>query len=435
MQISRIVLHELQERPETTGEIALLCGLSEGDVLLQLRDLNDRLKRLLNHKYDAITLNSAGTWKADGVAGLMQLNRKIELEVVPKFLDPTNSSWRRDFFVLATLVRTGHLLQQDEISADSVDRGDLATLVARSLLHMWEENRRRPIRRYKRSRRIDFSLDGDVEWESIALPEPDGFNVDGIVLSPKNPFNATIKRASDLLLDEVYESDTVAGLSRLSRSLAHQEKVPVNFPPLPQRNLAWSNAYDLARLVVEGLGLDLATGEFSGPGFVLSTWQSWEGLCYEIVRRALRDHRVVAQERWGLGKRGSRPVTARPDISPHRDDTTDFLLDAKYKVPSGEKPTISRDDLNEAIVFLHASGRTAIDLMYPSTKSPDVLKLGEWSVFDVVEISQGGWEIRGVEVQIQGLSEKGGFDQLVRGTRVGLSDAIGGSHKAINDAN
>lgn len=401
-----------------------MCALSEAEVLYQLRDLNDRVKKLLGQSDDPLVARTNGSWRADGVAGLLRLNHLVELEVVPKFLDPANALWRRDFFLLAVLVRTGHLLHHDEISADSADRGDLATLVGRSLLRLCEENRRRPIRRYERTSSVEFSLDGDVEWETLTLPDPDGFTVSRLALTARNTYNATIKCAADILAAEVTDTDTAAGLIRLSRGMGAQPSPPSQFPVLPQRHSAWEGAYSLAKLVVEGLGLDLIGGGFSGPGFILSTWQSWEQLCHEIVRRALRGHKVIAQQGWVLGKRGAKDVLARPDISPHLGETTDFLLDAKYKVPPGQNPSIGRDDVNEAIMFLHASNRTSIDLLYPSVKTLDELGLGEWSVFDTLTTQRDDWVIRGIEVQIQGIAGHGGFDSVVKAARAALGARI-----------
>jgi len=426
-EIRRIVLRELQERANASQEVAQVCALSEAEVLYQLHDLNERVKKLLgksNDRGDLISVTANGAWRADGVAGLLRLNQQVELEIVPKFLDCSNETWRRDFFLLALLVRTGHLLHHDEISADSADRGDLATLVARSLLRMCNENKRRPIRRYRRSRTVEFSLDGDVDWETLTLPDPDGYTVSRFSLTGRNAYNATIKAAAGILAREVTDNDTVADLTRLSRSLGDQSQPHDPFPALPQRHLDWEGAYTLAKLVVEGFGLDLTGGRFSGPGFIISTWQSWEQLCYEIVRRALRGHKVVAQQGWVLGKRGNKDELASPDISPHLGESTDFLLDAKYKVPPGQHPSVGRDDVYEAIAFLYASGRKNIYLLYPSVQTPDKLPLGQWQVFDTLTMQRDGWAIRGVEVQVQGIASRGGFDAIVQAARAALADSI-----------
>lgn len=417
-EIKRVILQELRERPKTTSEIAELSATSAGEILLQLRDLNDRVKTLLGYDEDPITATAGGGWKADGVAGLLRLNSQVELEVVPKFLDPASTTWRSDFFLLAVLVKTGNLLVQDEISAGEQDRGDLATLIARALLTLHTENQRRPIRGYRRVNRAEFAIDGDVDWETLVLPDPDGFHVSRLELTRQNPYNATLAAAVHILIPEVADGDTLAQLQLLGRGLAPQSAPPVVFPPLPQRHSGWQRAYDLARLVVEGLGLDLNGGTFTGPGFVLSTWSAWQSLCEEVVRRALPDHKVVGQKRWELGYRGTEPVYATPDISPLAGTSAPFLLDAKYKTRVGRKPSIAASDVYESLAFLRAADAGEMYLLYPALDSINTLAVGGWKRFDRVDV--GDDAVEGLEVQVQGISSRDGFDKVVAGARAAL---------------
>ena len=420
------MLQELRERPRTTWEVATLSGISEGEVLLQLQGLNDRVKALLGYASDPITTSSSGSWRADGIAGLVRLNATVELEVVPKFLDPTSDGWRSDFFLLAILVRTGHLLVHDEISAATQDRGDLATLIARSLLNLHAENERRPIRSYRRTTRPDFALEGDVEWETLTVPDPDGFMVSRLELTRRNPYNATLEEAVSTLLPEVTDADTQAQLRLLRRRLGPQSRMPGSFPPLPVRHAGWQQAYDLARLVVQGLGLNLDGGaSFSGPGFILSTWSAWQTLCEEVVRRALPNHKVIGQKRWLLGHRGPDPVYATPDISPIESSLARFLLDAKYKSRVGQKTTVSAADVYESLAFLQAAGARSMNLLYPALNTPQAHPLGNWVVFDSIAV--GDLTITGYEVQVRGLARSGGFERLVSGARSALlpSGAVG----------
>lgn len=421
--VKRLVLQELGERPGTTQEIAMHSEISDGDVLLQLQELNDRIRYLLGYDDDPITVSNAGAWKADGVAGLLRLNSRVELEVVPKFLDPSTSSWRADFFLLAVLVKTGHLLLHDEISAGTQERGDLGTLIARSLLKWCAENERRPIRGYRRVRRTEFAIDGEVDWQSIFLPDADGFGVTRLELTRQNPFNATLATGVEMLTSEVADGDTQAQLQHLGRKIGPQSKPPAAFAPLPQRHQNWQQPYDLAKLIIEGLGINLDEGVFTGPGFVLSTWSAWEALCEELVRRAMPDHQVFGQKRWVLGHRGTDPVYVKPDISPMSGNTVSFLLDAKYKSRHDRSLRISSGDLYESLAFLRATKAKKMCLLYPALHSPDHLPLGEWQRFDEVEVDD--LTVEGFEVQMQGLSQRGGFDTLITGARLALGSRTG----------
>lgn len=422
--MDRFVLQELRDRPGATQEIATLSAISEAEVLAQLRELNDRVKSLLGYEYDPLTVSASGGLKADGVAGLLRLNSGVELEIVPKFLDPKSTSWRSDFFLLAVLVRTGHLLLHDEISAGTQDRGDLATLIGRSFLSLYDENARRSIRGYRRVTLSDFAIEGDVDWESTVLPGPDGFAVSRLELTRQNPHNATLAAAVQALIPEVTDIDTQTQLRLVGRQLASQGAPPSVFPPLPPRHASWQQAYELAQLIVTGLGLNLHEGRFTGPGFVLSTWSAWEALCEEVVRRALPDHSVRGQHKWVLGYRGETPVHATPDISPIAGDGAPLLLDAKYKARLGRSPSISSTDLYESLAFLRAGKAQQMCLLYPALKTSQELPLGVWRQFDQVEVDD--LVIQGFEVQVQGLAQSGGFHELVAGARKALAPMIPG---------
>ena len=419
--VQRVVLQELRARPGTTKDIAALSGIPEGDVLVQLHELSDRVRNLLGYDEDPITVSSAGTWRADGVAGLLRLNSHVELEVVPKFLDATTSSWRTDFFLLAVLVKTGHLLLHDEISSAPDERGDLATLVARSLLHLCAENERRPIRSYRRARRSDFAIEGDVDWETVYLPDADGFSVTRLELSRQNAFNGVLAAGVQKLIPEVADADTQSQLRLLGRLIGRQAKPVSQLAPLPPRHQSWKQPYELAQMIVDGMGLNLDQGTFTGPGFILSTWSAWEYLCEEVVRRALPDHQVVGQKQWVLGHRESLPVYVKPDISPMTDGAVQFLLDAKYKTRLGRSPRIGAGDLYESLAFLSATGASKMLLLYPALHSPDELPLGAWQRFDEVRVDD--LIVKGLEIQVQGLARRGGFDALVSGAREAIGRA------------
>ncbi|WP_420174890.1 5-methylcytosine restriction system specificity protein McrC [Luteococcus sp. OSA5] len=419
----RLVLQELRSAPGAVREIASFSGISEAEVLVHLRELNDKVKSLLGYEDDPITTSSSGALKADGVAGLLRLNASVELEVVPKFLDPASPTWRSDFFLLAVLVKTGHLLLHDEISAGTQDRGDLAMLIARSFLTLYTENERRPIRGYRRGTRADFALDGDVDWETVFLPDPDGFAVSQLELTRQNAYNATLAAAVRILIPEVADVDMQAQLRLLGRHLAPQGAAPAFFPPLPPRHRGWQQAYELASLIVTGLGLNLDGGVFSGPGFVLSTWSAWEFLCEELVRRALPDYTIVGQKQWVLGHRDAEEVYAKPDISPITKGAVPLLLDAKYKTRFGKSPRINAGDLYESLAFLRAVQTDHMLLLYPSVRPPDKLALGEWHLFDQINVDQQ--IVQGFEIQIQGLARRGGFEELVTGARLLLNSKLG----------
>lgn len=419
----RVVIRELDSHPGVTAEIMRVAGISSADVQLQVRELNDRLRSHFGYRTDPIEVNSAGAWKIDGVAGVMRLNSSVELEVVPKFLDPASSTWRMDFFVLAVLVQTGHLLTRDEISAVPEDRGALATLVAQSLLIGHDENERRPIRGYTRRLRRDFAIDGEVDWESVTLPDSDGFALTRLELTRQNSYNATMLAALEALAPEVTDLDTQTRLEHRARWMRPQARPRPSARFLPARSSSWQTTYELSQLVVDGLGLDLRTGSYSGPGFVLSTWLAWEQLCEHFIARAMPRHRVTAQQKWRLGSRGDRAVNVKPDLTIADGEKSRFLIDAKYKARQELKSAISSTDLYESLAFMCATGSTRVTLLYPSRSSLGELATGAWNWFDRVTIDD--LVVEAAEVQVQGLARADGLAALISGARLELGATHG----------
>lgn len=402
-----------------TQHLASSIGVADAMVIAQAAALNDRLCQVLNLEEPPLEVAASGTWRVDGVAGLLRLNQQTDLEVIPKFLLDYDL-WREDFFLIAVLARTGRLLLGEEISAGVRDRGDLATLVARALIHMHQQNSRRPIRSYQHETVRDFSLDGEVDVETLALPDPDGFTLHRLRLSPANVYNATLKGALLALLPEVNHGDTRLLIQRQIYQLGPQALVPdVRPPALPARSSAWQPAYDLSGFVLDGMGLDLSGGTLAGPGFVLSTWSAWQSLCAELLRRAFPEFHTVPQYRANLGVRISgTPVDVRPDVALLEGDSVRLLLDAKYKTRTGRKPSVASTDLYEALAFMRASGTDRMILLYPAVEADTVLGKGQCSLFDSVFVDD--LRIDAVAVQVRGLSDRYGFARLVDGLRTYL---------------
>lgn len=418
----RFVIAEASDAQGLTQAVAEASDVSQETVLRQVSDLNDRLKKTLGLEASPLEVSAAGTWRIDGVAGVLKLNNAVELEVVPKFL-AGEENWRQDFFFIIILVRTGRLLLHEELAAGTEDRGDLATLVARALLRGHVRNGRRPIRNYRNRKAREFSFDGDVEWDSLAPPSPDGFEIHRLELTAENQFNAVLRLALVTLLPQIGESDTRALASRVIEGLPSGLTPPRHPRELPPRHAPWRETYELSCLVLEGLGLDLAGGSYSGPGFVLPTWLAWQQLCDEVLMRALREFRGAPQHAFVLGTRSRGEVSVRPDLTLFQGEAPAFLFDAKYKSRIGRRETVSNADLYESLAFMRASGCNRTFLVYPSTADQSSEPIGTLRQFDNVEI--GAQSIGAVTLQTRGIARRGGFGALVEQLRAESASMLG----------
>jgi 5-methylcytosine-specific restriction enzyme subunit McrC len=406
---TRVAILESTNAQGMSGSVATAADQSQETILRQVSLLNDRLKQALTLSSNPLTVSSSGTWRIDGVSGVLRLSDEIELEVVPKFLDE-NENWRQDFFLIQNLVRTGQLLVGDHLSANLDDHVDVGTIIARALLRGHLSLERRPVRTYSNQKFQEFSFDGEVDWESISPPSPDGFEVQKISLTKQNKINNILRAALVSLVPQIGDSDTRMQALHISERLS---KGPVSkFPDkLPARYAAWRETYELSCFVLDGLGLDLKSGKYSGPGFVISTWQSWQQLCEIILMRALTDLSGHPQLAFHLGSRASGDIKVKPDLTLFQRNVPILLVDAKYKTRFGQKAAVSNADIYESLAFMHASGCNETILIYPSTASEESEQIGSLVQFEQVNVEP--FRIRAFTLQTRGISKPGGFEKLV----------------------
>src|SRR4051812_796051 len=201
---------------------AALLGVSEDEVVALFTKAAGRLRELLNLRSSPFEIRLTGAVRVDGIAGLLRLSPHLELEVVPKFLDAEEDTWQEDFFQLALFSQTGRMLPREQVRAGHADRGDLATLVGRTLSQMYWQNHRRPVRTYRRGMVNEYSVDGDVDPLDLLLPEAGGFEQQMLQLSRENDYNAVLASAVRVLLPEVRDAETRKQLLRVGQALEPQ---------------------------------------------------------------------------------------------------------------------------------------------------------------------------------------------------------------------
>jgi len=290
---------------------------------------------------------------------------------------------------------------------------------------MFWDNHRRPLRTYRRSRLVEFAIDGDVDAETLVMPTVDGYEQDVICYDRRNVFNATLLGAVQILLNEVRDPQTRQQLMRVSQVLAPQRRTLRPGPRnVPSRSTRWQSLYDLSSDIVRGFGVSFNPESARSPGFVLDTWRVWEDVLTLGLRLVLGASAVNPQQPHILGTREvyseTPPATKRgrirvyPDISIHSDGSIGLLVDAKYKTRViKERVRIAESDIYEALAFYLATGCKRVVLAYPArgiaeaTNPPGTARLFErLTVSDVT--------ILGIEVEIQGISRLGALRQFAQ---------------------
>lgn len=368
-----------------------------------------------NLKIDRDTLQIYdGRLRALGIAGVIQLTKNVEVEIIPKFLgNDAGTDWKATLYLLSTLSKHGSILTAERITASTSYLNSLYEIAGRILAREYLNCRRKPLRQYRKERFRDYAIDGEMELSELFERHPDGIEQSRICFDRLNVYNATISKAMKIVQPFTTDSQVKNILSTAVSELGNQRVPSKQRLSIPARNKEWQPVYDLSFDIVKGLGSSYDAGKFVAPGFVVDTWQLWEWLVTTGMRIGNTKHTILPQNsvRWGYKETNSAKysVNVFPDIEVVTKDsqlTPLYLLDAKYKlVKNATTGEIERDDLYEAFAFCSATNTNKIVLVYPEDNPADipgyVKKCSTYYVQDVM--------IHVVQVAFGPIREKGGI--------------------------
>ena len=180
-----------------------------------LQDLNDsivaankRICQKLGLQKNPLVLSDRRL-RVCGIAGIVRLTKKIELEIVPKFLShTTNSSWKETLYLLSVLSKHGGILTNERILSSTSYIASLYDIAGRILAQEFQKNHRKPIRKYRKENFYDFSIDGDIDFASVLERNEDGIKQSLIRFDIHNEYNAVISKAMKIVIP--YTSDNQA---------------------------------------------------------------------------------------------------------------------------------------------------------------------------------------------------------------------------------
>ncbi|MER6705249.1 5-methylcytosine restriction system specificity protein McrC [Streptomyces fumanus] len=421
--LHRVRLAENREETRLVSRLAQLAGQPEPEVERLLFQAGQRLVNLLGYERLPLRISSAGTVRIDGVAGLLRLSPQLELEIVPKFLDGADPDWRQDFFRVALLSRTGKLLPREHLRADVATRGDLATLVGRTLANLYWASHRRPLREYRSRTVYDYAVVGDLDPVGIVLPDAEGFRQTQLVFDHVNFWNEIISSAASVLIPEAQDGETARQLLRMRQALAPQREVrSARHRKLPNRYHHWQSLYDLSVEVLNGFGVGYQEKHLNAPGYVMVMWSTWQQLCELALRVGLAPTEVHSSMGFSLGKRDSKVLKVTPDVTVGPRDAPTLLVDAKYRTRLNGKLSVDNSDVYESLAFMRAAGVQRMILLYPRPASHgDPTEPGSTQIFQTIEV--GEERIDAMLVECRGVSLTQGFESFSRNLASGVMDA------------
>jgi 5-methylcytosine-specific restriction enzyme subunit McrC len=383
------------------------AGMTSTEAVAVLARNSARLRRSLRLPDGDGPLVVDGEFvKAVDVAGVVRLAPGIELDIAPKFLGFEHPTWREDLLAISNYTQRGRIISRN-VAAGIGHAGDLASLIGRVFVGEFWRHYRKPLRVYRERRWHDFSLDGDLDADLLHEQSPDGFPQRAMVLDRRNPYNAVIARATDVLIGDVRDSAVRAQLLRVRGFLGAQDEPPRHLRPVPPRHEQWADLVELSRNVALGADLTLRADRFEAPGYVVRTWEAWERLVYIAIRGQLGFDLVKPQLPYTWGTRGGEDIVVKPDVTIVRGDGR-RLVDAKYKTRlERSRQRISQSDLMEAAAFMAAGGADQIVLLYPRPARPagtgEPRPCGVTRVFDCATVTPGH-RVIGVDVEVRGFS-------------------------------
>ncbi|MFE0315336.1 5-methylcytosine restriction system specificity protein McrC [Streptomyces albogriseolus] len=425
LTLHRIKVTENRNEPRLVSRLAELTSQPEASVERLLFQAGERLARLVGHDQPPVRVSSSGTVRFEGMAGLLRLSSQMELEIVPKFLNGEDISWRQDFFRVALLSRTGKLLPREHLRADIAGRGDLTTLVGRTFAHLYWENNRRPIREYRSQAVHDYGVVGDLDPVGIVLPEAQGFRQTRLAFDHVNHWNEVISSAAGALVPEVSDGETRQQLLRVHQALAPQRVVrAAHHRRLPNRHHRWQALYDLSIEILNGFGVSYEEKHLHVPGYVMVMWSTWQHLCELALRIGLAWQELHPSVSYPLGTRNSRPLKVTPDIVVGPKQTPLVLVDAKYRTRLDRKESVSNDDIYESLAFMRAASTDRMILLYPRPASDgEPMEVGMTKNFQTIIL--GEQRIEALLVECRGISASQGFETFSHNLAAGVAGAQG----------
>lgn len=314
--------------------------------------------------------------RALGIAGTIRLTKDIELEIIPKFFSSTcDAQWKSSLFLLAALSKYGSIILGDHIRANTAYQDSLYDIAGRILAEGYVANRRKPLRTYRRERFVDFSIDGEIDFDTIYERNPDGVYQEKIVFDRVNVYNATIKAAMRIVLPYVRDVSTQNIIKRALQELGEQCQTPHHKVLIPARNKEWGEVYNLSFDIVQGMGGSFDEGKILSPSFIVDTWRIWQWLITSGLKTGLKSEYLVipqAKTEWGIKRADhhEKKIHVFPDVAIYertQQTIPAFLVDAKYKsLENDEAVKVERSDIYEAFAFCNATGAKKLYLAYPS---------------------------------------------------------------------
>lgn len=394
--------------------------LSVAEVKSLIDKVNLIIKQALKINRESLVIYD-GKLRALGIAGIIRLSKDLELEIIPKVLNNSrDTEWKESLFLLSALSKYGNIITTKYIHSGITYKDSLYDIAGRILAREYSKNRRKPIRQYRKEHFVDFSIDGDIDFDRVFEKNPDGISQSRVTLDKINPYNSTIQSAMRIVLPYIKDSSIRAIVTQAIQELGKQKNERVNKLRIPARSKEWNEIYNLSFDIVSGMGSSLESGEIMSSSFIVDTWRIWEWLITISMKIGLgNNYKIIPQAStvWGVKKSNDKSykVNVFPDVAvfdKNGSDSPIFLIDAKYKsLPDIGNIEIDRADLYEAFAFCRATYAKLLFLAYPAT-TDKINEYGSISCVATYEITD--IKIKVIKVAFGSINKQGDIASFCR---------------------
>jgi 5-methylcytosine-specific restriction endonuclease McrBC regulatory subunit McrC len=361
-------------------------------VVLRAEDINkrtlieasNRWRKILGLSGEPFKVEDIGNGqiklRAEAVTGVVRVGN-TDIEIAPKFLDTTKGSWQSVLWRILTVVEGGHI----DNSLTSAHHGAalaIPDLLAEMFLASYAQGAARGLpRSYLSEQNQGTSLRGafDIsrisEWVSHPwiVPYIADYFTDDTTLT------RLLRWSANCLAATVKLPSRAKALREIAASLAHVGRRPPHLIEARRTQLsAQHQGLEAARMVglllLEGAGVNHASGEHALSGFLWNSDTIYENYIFWLCQRAAnqRGMKVTKNEvKFGqiLNGEGSKLKTT-PDVV-FRNETGNpiAVADAKYKL-LGSRPKAS--DTYQVFTAGHILGCQKVSLTYPSSNNREL---------------------------------------------------------------
>ena len=353
------------------------------------------------------------------VTGVLRVGG-IDFEIVPKFLGQrpdSESSWKDALWRILSLVDES--APSDELtSALPTENLSLVDLLADVFVSGFRRGTARGLpRTYREDRSLEPVVRGSIDLSRMGDWIARPWQVPCVVDSLTEDTDAAqlIRWAANELSRAVSSSRRSQNL----RDIVHSMPTVSSRPPsvaaatairLGPQYQALQQVVGLAALLLEGRGLEHATGPGEMGGFLWNSDEIYERFLFYLCQRAARQLSYRAEKRsLRMGEPltpGTRPLTTTPDVLIRQPGSAVVaVIDAKYNV-FGRTPEAS--DSYQIVMAAHATGCRWVALAYPDS-TQEAAK--SWSVSS---------RLGGGDVALTALP----LDLLLASTRVGTTSLV-----------